>query len=537
MGKITRRHTEDRPSPEKNGRAEQSLQRRSGAFWTAPAPAPAFFRSLFDTLEIGLANATREGIISFANPRFAEILGQPLHHIIAANLRSYLSAKSWLSLSEALEQGSKEPVKGTMQVLGLEGDAGDRIVRLSFLPIFDEETTTIAIVAEEVTEQLNTEEALEKAKASLQTLSARMLQVQDEERRRVARELHDLTGQEVSVAIMTVERIAHGVESGAAKALSECAEQLRKVESDIRTLSYVLHPPLLDEIGLGAALRWYLQGFVKRTGVEVDEEIPEEVPRFRIEKETALFRVIQEALTNVYRHSGSKQARVRLLVKSQTIEAYIEDRGHGFQATSGSSKSKPGVGMQSMRGRMEIVGGTLHVESDSHGTRILAVVPIESGENLTAESVAEANGSARAETSRAMPKRVLIVDDHDVARRGIRVLFEDQNDLQICGEAADGAEAVRRAKELKPDLVILDLSMPKMSGLTAATQIRDARLGAKILVYTSHSIPQLERNARLAGCDGYVVKSDASRDLLRATREILSGGKFYRSEELKGKTA
>lgn len=537
MRKTARRSAKAENSREQPISSKQSAQRQFGK--PLREPGPAVFSSLLDNLEIGVASATPEGVIGYANPRFAEIMGKGLFEIVGAHLRRYLSPGSWFSLRDALKQGSIEPVKGEMKVYGSGGGAEERIVYLSFLPIHIDGTTTIGIVATEMTEQIRTKATLQTMKASLQTLSARMLQVQDEERRRLSRELHDSTGQEISLAIMAIERVAREVGGGAPnKALVDCAEQLRKVESDIRTLSYVLHPPLLDEIGLGAALSWYAEGFVKRTGIPVELEIPEAFPRFRIEKETALFRVIQEALTNVYRHSGSKRARVRLAAKAHAVEAFIEDQGHGFTGEGESPHAKPGVGLQSMRGRIEIVGGMLDVHSDRQGTTIFATVPIEKGETARADEAGRADvaGVAGAKTPSA-PKRLLIADDHDVARRGIRMLFEGQDDLEICGEAADGPEVLRQAERLKPDLVILDLSMPKLSGWAVANQIRERRMGTKILIYTSHSIPQLEHSARAAGCDGYVVKSDASRDLLRATREILGGGTFYRSEMAKAQSA
>jgi PAS domain S-box-containing protein len=514
-----------------------SLQKTSLQPSANSAAASPVFRALLESLETGVAQTTPEGRILYANPRFAEILGRPRKIPVDSKLTDFIAPHSWPSLSEALAQGAEISVQGTMNVLTDQSpDPGERVIRLSFFPISNEDATTIGIVATEVTQLFEAEKALEKSEASLQSVSAQLLQVQDDERRRLARDLHDTTGQELSVVIMSLDRVAKeqsGCTDEDRKALVYCTQQLRKVENDIRTLSYVLHPPLLDEMGIGVALRWYLDGFSKRTEIQVDAEIPDSVPRFELEKETALFRVIQESLTNVYRHSGSPRARVRVLVEPSSIKAFVEDQGHGFK-TDVSAKPKSGVGIQSMKGRLQIVGGDLTVRSHPSGTTVVASVPIERRKGSDASSNVVASSSAETKSVR---KRILIVDDHYVARRGIRTLFDDVGDLEICGEAADGIEAVRQAKELKPDLVIMDLSMPKMGGLAAAVRIRDARLETRILVYTSHSVPQLERNIRLAGCDGYVVKSNASNDLLRATREILGGGKFYLSEMTSGKSA
>jgi PAS domain S-box-containing protein len=540
VSKPSRRAAKRKSSAEPHCSLPARPQTASPDLLNAAVADSALYRASLDNLEIAVAHVQPDGRLIYANPRFAEMFGRPLWNLAGVHLRTCVSHEGWASLSSALQQAITNSIVGTVKVLAVDPDSSDRVIRLSFSPLFWEQVT-IQLVGTEVTEQLQTEQALEKTEASLKTMSIRLLQIQDEERRRLARELHDTSGQELAVIIMSLDRVAAKLKEPAAessKAIGDCSEQLRKLEGELRTLSYVLHPPLLDDMGLGAALRWYIEGFVKRTGIEVDADIPNPMPRFELDKETALFRVIQESLRNVYRHSGSRRARVRVSANARSMEARVEDEGHGFAGASGRGKQKPGVGLQSMRGRLEIVGGTLDVHSGPHGTCVTARVAIQTRD---AEGALDsANGAPEtAETGKKyVPKRILIADDHEVARRGIRILFEGQDDLEICGEASDGLEAVKRTKELKPDLVILDLSMPKMGGLVAAGQIRKEGLESKIIVYTSHALPQLERTAQLAGCDGYVTKSDATRDLLRATREVLGGAKFYRSERnAKSRTA
>jgi signal transduction histidine kinase/AmiR/NasT family two-component response regulator len=456
-----------------------------------------------------------------------------------SDIKQFIAVGSWFSLGQALSRGASSAAEGVMNVIG-EDLTGPRVIRLSFSPISDGETKTIEIVATEVTELMQATKALKESEASLQSVSVRLLQIQDEERRRLARDLHDTTGQELSVIIMTLDRLGRDLAGSAgdrSKTALNSAEGLRKIENQIRTLSYVLHPPLLDEMGLRAALQWYVEGFSKRTGIKIAVDIPDELPRFSIEKETALFRVIQEGLTNVFRHSGSNQARLRLCMKASTIEASIGDDGKGLSTEALSAKPKSGVGIQSMKGRLEMVGGSFEMHSSSRGTCVVATVPLEGYEMLGGPGESGARTGDERAISAKWRKRILIADDHHVARRGIRSLFDSEPDLEICGEAADGFEALERAKELKPDLVILDLSMPHMGGLTAANRIRSAGLATRILVYTSHSYPQLEQTVRAAGCDGYLAKTDASHDLIRATRTVLAGGKFYRAEMLKAQSA
>ncbi len=529
MGKNARRPEKSENPAGKSGVNEQlSLGFRPAASSFRPE---SLLQSLLDQLEIGVAHAERNGTILYANPRFAEILGQSVKKVTGSNLRQFTGVHSWVELATAMERGAVASTQGTMNVIS--DDLSERVIRLSFSPIAAGNVRTIEIVATEVTELVQTSKALRQSEASLQSLSARLLQIQDEERRRLARDLHDTTGQELSVVIMSLDNLAQqlsGQESDRQRVALECVNRLRKVENDIRTLSYVLHPPLLDEMGLGSALGWYLDGFQKRTGIKVEREIPARVPRFSLDKETALFRVIQECLTNVYKHSGSHSVHVVLSMGTHWLEAVVQDQGKGFATGSVSKTPKSGVGIQSMKGRLEMVGGTFKISSDANGTRAVATVPLELNELLTTEERTEPKKEWHDPNGFVTRRRILIADDHQVARRGIRALFDSQPDLEICGEASDGLEALERTRELKPDLVILDLSMPKMGGLTAAGQIRRAGVDTKILVYTSHSYPQLEKTAKAAGCDGYVVKSDATQDLVRATRTILNGGQFYRNQ-------
>jgi two-component system NarL family sensor kinase len=527
----------------KRPNSPSSRRKRGGesALGSAPLfdhwqPLP-IFQSLLDNLEIGVAHSTLEGKILYANPRFAEILSQAPRRVIGSDIRQFIAVECWKELSEALDRGAENTSEGIMNVLS-DDFPDQKVIRLSFSPIPTGVTKTIEIVATEVTQLVEATTALERTQASLHSVSARLLQIQDEERRRLSRELHDSTGQEVSILIMALDKLArdlNGSAGDAGKTARECAERLRKVETQIRTMSYVLHPPLLDDMGLGSAAQWYVDGFTKRTGIEVQSDIPPRMPRFPIEKETAIFRVIQEALTNVYRHSGSRRACVRLIVSPGSIRAIVKDEGKGFAAQRTTASSKSGVGIQSMEGRLEVVGGRLDIVSDDHGTQVIATVPIKEHEYAVGTENASDTGTADAVAS--IRKRILIADDHQVARQGICTLLSSEPDLEICGEASDGMEALAKTKQLGPDLVILDLSMPKMGGVSAAAHIRRTGPPTKILIYTSHVYPQLETMARAAGCDGYVMKSDATHDLVRAVRTVLGGGTFFRGELAKARSA
>lgn len=517
----------------------------------SPAKSPSFLAvrdfllvpDFLDDLDIGAANAYVDGTLLYANRYFMELLGVAfLDDIAGANLKTFISAASWLSLEAALARAPRGHTEGELKVETPSGTP--RTVRLSFSPIRKDQVTSIKIIATEVTELIEKTKALQNSESALHTLSARLLQLQDEERRRIARDLHDVTGQELAVAAMSLDHLTRTLDRPgldkhkAITAVTESAGLVHKVEQEIRTLSYVLHPPLLDEMGLGSAVNWYIDGLVKRSGMQIETHVPAQVKRLSVDKEIAVFRVIQESLTNVLRHSGTNKARVRISVDCDQIKVAVEDEGKGLDMRKlSSATAKLGVGIQGMRGRLHQLGGKLEVRSSGHGTQVLATVPLcDAGDPAAMRSLeSEVSANPNDEPS-GMPqdsqarKRILIVDDHEVARQGIRALLRDQSDLEICGEAEDGLEAVTKTKDLAPDLVILDLSMPRAGGLSAAHQIRHCGLSTKILIFTTHSYPGLDRMLRSAGCDGYVHKANASDDLIRGVRAVLLGEKFYDGE-------
>ena len=234
----------------------------------------------------------------------------------------------------------------------------------------------------------------------------------------------------------------------------------------------------------------------------------------------------------MFRHSGSPRAWVRLTPKPNHLEASVRDAGKGFDSKSVLLRNKPsGVGIQSMRERLRVFGGDVAFESNRRGTTVTATLPVLATietEGAPRGAIRKAQSDqGRLSLSHKENERILIADDHEVTRKGIRVLLNDQPDLEICGEARNGHEAIEQARELCPDLIIMDLSMPVMGGFAAMKHLRASGLSTKVLIFTTHEYPELERVARAAGCDGFVVKSNASNDLIRGVRAVLDGGKFY----------
>jgi signal transduction histidine kinase len=222
------------------------------------------------------------------------------------------------------------------------------------------------------------------AEEELEHLSARLLDLQDQERQRVARELHEGTAQDIAAITIKMESLKRSRVKLPAKfqdAITECQTLCRQTLNDVRTLSYVLHPPILDTAGLLAALRWYVGEFVKSTGIDVQLVSSQDFGRLPTAIETDLFRIVQECLENVQRHSGSGTAQIHLELQSGHIVLKVQDQGRGMTPktlrTVGLGSRPPGVGLSEIRQRLRDLDGRLEITSNSHGTTITAVVPLD----------------------------------------------------------------------------------------------------------------------------------------------------------------
>jgi signal transduction histidine kinase len=229
--------------------------------------------------------------------------------------------------------------------------------------------------------QLKSEiEVRKQTEERLRQLSVRLMTLQDEERRRLARDLHDSAGQTLSAIKMvsaTIQQIGED-RADILKLMHELDSFVDEALQEIRTTSYLLHPPLLDEAGIASAARWFVEGFAKRSGIQAECEIAENLARPPHNHELVLFRVLQESLTNVHRHSGASAAVVGLRSEPGCVRLEVRDNGIGMPQERLSrllESAGSGVGILGMRERIHELGGRLEIESGPGGTRVMAVLP------------------------------------------------------------------------------------------------------------------------------------------------------------------
>ncbi len=242
----------------------------------------------------------------------------------------------------------------------------------------------------------------EEAEANLRRLSLRLMTLQDEERRRIARDLHDTVGQTLAAVKMSIALIRKIKDaSPALRPLIDDLEALAdEALQEVRTTSYLLHPPLLDEAGIAPAARWFVEGFAKRSGIQVECEIPDKMERPSRDRELVLFRILQESLTNVHRHSQASSASVRLGRTPHRIELEICDNGKGIPEERlrrlDTSDGKAGVGIAGMRERVLKLGGHLEIRALNPGTIVRAALPLHPE---TSPPAAESSPSAHINTN------------------------------------------------------------------------------------------------------------------------------------------
>jgi PAS domain S-box-containing protein len=341
-------------------RADQELHLQKGRL-----------QALFDQAQDGIVLVDDEGRYIDANPAACEMYGYTHDELRARAI--------WDLALPAGTQADRERFRRLRETGHESGEArrvrrDGTVIELEYRSVSNIEPGVHLTVMRDVTKRNRDE-------ASLRRLSGRLLRLQDEERRRLARELHDSTAQSLAALALELAIVGErgeGLAPRARQALAEAEKIADQVSGELRTLSYLLHPPLLDEMGLTSALNAYVEGFSKRSGVEVELVMPPDIGRLSREDETTLFRIVQECLTNVHRHSMSPTARVRLALEADAIRLEVSDQGRGLAprgAGDGGERHELGVGIAGMKERVHQLGGDLELDSSADGLTVRAFLP------------------------------------------------------------------------------------------------------------------------------------------------------------------
>ncbi|MCU1274724.1 MAG: domain S-box [Bryobacterales bacterium] len=336
------------------------------------------FRNAFAFAATGMALTDFEGRFLEVNRAYCQITGYTETELATTDFRSITHREDLAKkMSEVRRLLAGEIPSFVIENRYVRKDGSMVWVRNSVSLLRDgkHEPARIILLDEDITERKHAEEALRQ-------LSGRLLQLQDDERRRLARELHDTTAQSLTALGMNLETVnasACLLPEPARKILKDSLDLADQCIRELRTFSYLLHPPMLDHLGLSSAVAGYADGFAQRSGIKVTLDIASDLGRLSREVELMLFRIVQESLTNIHRHSGSRTAAIRIARHANEVLMEIKDHGHGISeglTGAGGELAAVGVGIASMRERVRFMGGHLQVRSRSTGTDVEVIVPI-----------------------------------------------------------------------------------------------------------------------------------------------------------------
>jgi PAS domain S-box-containing protein len=336
--------------------------------------------AIVESSDDAIVSKNLDGIIGSWNKSAERLFGYTAAEAIGQHITLIIPSARRHEETEILERLRRGERVDHFETVRVRKDGSPIDISLTISPVKDSAGRVIGAskVARDISEKKRLEEARREAE-----LSVHQLQAQDQERRRIARELHDSVGQvlaAISINLAMVMGEKDKLSAAASASAEEVGTMVERASAEVRTVSYLLHPPMLDEIGLETALRWYVDGFAERSKIKIAVEVERGLPRLSQNAELSLFRIVQECLTNIHRHSGSSTAFVRLSSAHEKIELEIRDEGKGLdqeiQSKVNSGRSV-GVGFRGMRERVRLIGASLNVRSDEHGTSVLVTLPLE----------------------------------------------------------------------------------------------------------------------------------------------------------------
>jgi PAS domain S-box-containing protein len=321
---------------------------------------------LVERMQQGAVMLNRNGEIIYGNVSFAQLMNVPRESLIGVPLQQFLAETSREESRSLLRVAQEGESEGEMLLRRADGT----LVSAHFaFRLLTRDKSAIGVLITDLT-----------ARKHEADLVSRLQRMQDDERRRIARELHDSVGQllvAIGMNISTVQTEAHKLSPEVSRLVTENGNLVKEISNEIRTISHLLHPPLLDEVGLPSALRWYIEGFADRSKIEATLDIPDDLERLPQDLEIAIFRAVQECLTNVHRHSGSPSCSVKIIRDKDHVRLEIRDSGRGIpEAMRSTLPSLGGVGLRGMKERFRQLGGTMILESSQTGTVVKAAFPV-----------------------------------------------------------------------------------------------------------------------------------------------------------------
>ena len=499
----------------------------------------------------GIAVTDREGVILWANRAFVAMTGYPLEEIIGHTHRILKSGYQDEAFYRDLWTTIKDGKVWHGELVNQRKDGTLYIDDQTIVPLLDAQGQVdhFISVKQDITERKAAETALrqreqqlaelnrtleqriaqrtaefERGTVHLRHLHAELTQAEQRERRKLAEMLHDGLQQLLVAARMRIEEVRGRGRDKACEALEQVDSLLSESIQASRSLTLELFPPVLHDRGLVSALEWLAHWIQEKQKLNVDVRAADDAEPPSEDMKIFLFQAVRELLFNVSKHSGVDTAVVSLHRYPTELTVQVIDRGKGFDPSRlpASKNTKTfGFGLFSVQQRLEWMGGEMKIDSaPGRGTEITLKVPL-------AQEPPIAGTKADAETPVTPPRkvprgqrlRVLLADDHKIVRDGIALLLEGEPDVEVIGEADDGVMAVELARTLNPDVVLMDVSMPRLDGVEATRQILRERPDICVIGVSMHEQEDIAAAFRRAGAVGYVAITSAQDALLATIRQ------------------
>jgi PAS domain S-box-containing protein len=354
----------------------------------------------------------------------------------------------------------------------------------------------------------------------LQTLVGELTLAEQKERQRLAKILHDHLQQLLVGARINSEILCRSFGEKHNKIAQNVFDLINQSIQTSRSLTAELYPPVLQQ-GLSAVLKWTVRWMSENHGLTIDLQIDPDIEPKQEDITAFLYQSTRELLLNVIKHSGVKSARLEMSCdeEQKQLRVTVSDRGAGFDTGAVLKNEGTGFGLFSIHERLQLMGGTILIESSpGNGASLSLIVPLEAKEEKKNEAIREIKTEHKTTEKGEDRIRVLVVDDHTVVRQGISALLGFHSDIEIVGEADDGQEAVEKARQLHPDVILMDINMPRMDGIQATRIIRSEHPYVRIIGLSMHDRHDQADQMIQAGAFAYCKKDGSSDELLSSIR-------------------
>jgi PAS domain S-box-containing protein len=488
---------------------------------------------LYDFAPTAYFTVDEKGAVTEANLTAATLLDRPRKALVGRMFSRFIHRDDqdiwYLHRKRRLETGNFQ----SLQIRLVKSDGGVFYVNLECMPAEESwsEAKVIRIAATDVTGLKRAEQALQQVNTTLeqrtdlaetrarqlQALAVELIEAEERERQRIAELLHDDLQQMLAAARFQLQAAKLNLPNE--PSLEYVNEILEESIAKSRRLSHELSPPVLYHGSLYNALEWLGHQMNEQFGLKVELQDEKSPHLEKTPLKLFLFRAVKELLFNIVKYAGVKSARVALAGSNGNVTVTVSDQGKGFNRDIiDTFREKAGFGLISIRERAERIGGCLKIESEpGQGSSFILYMPVQTA--VTEEPV-----KARKSTDAAVQKtvsfdtrlRVLFADDHKVIRQGLIRLISGQPDIELAGEAANGREAIELARHLRPDVIVMDISMPEIDGIEATRLIKSEFPDMRIIGLSMFEDEQSVKSMINAGADAFVPKTASSTELLKA---------------------